>query len=187
MSARRWVCATFTVAGIAACDNGRFEDLQGWYDISVTLETFSYQIPGAVPGVDCAGTSPCWRTEPANGAKLSTTLQVGSRADDTELGAAIFNAGGEATATWCAAIDKATGCTALKDSTFRFSGTFVEASDLYVRVRLEQSAYYGSLLLLNSPPLQGDSLHGDCSWIVPGGGSGYAPIYMGRCVAHKRR
>lgn len=176
---------TLVAAMAATACSERYGELVGTYDITTTLATFTYVIPGASPGVDCpAGNTACYATVPATGATLTGSMVIRSGGEKTELGSRVFQASGDASGTWCTVVD-ATGCTSLTPSSVHFGATFLEATDVSIYVQLEQSGYYGYRLALNSPPMQGDSLVGTLHWYPPPGDAKLS--YAGTFVARKRR
>src|SRR5215211_7363917 len=97
MATRRRVLGTLIAAVTAtSCFNEQYGELVGTYDVTTTLTTFSYEIPGTTPGVNCAaGSAYCSATEPAKGATFTAVMIIGSGGEKTEVGSRIFNASGD--------------------------------------------------------------------------------------------
>jgi hypothetical protein len=177
---RRTFVVAFALFSAACGDSGKFKELVGTYDVTTTLNTYTYTIPGA----DCStGVSNCRRTDPANGATLTGTMTI-SGGGSEELGVVTFNLTGAAQGSWCTTLE-VTGCSGMGAYSITYPGSFVQASDLRIDARLDEAGTGGSVAILSAGELENNKLVGTITVSQPG--TAILPnLYAGTFVATKR-
>jgi hypothetical protein len=171
----------------------RAHPLSGTYDVTSTLQTFSFETPAPSPP-DCPDfTLYCTHVRAANGASLGGVLVIGD--STASLGALTDFRDVHATFTgrFCDVIDyqTLTGCARLGEpATLDYPvGTLVVgpdfATDTLLTLTVRAAESLGRNVMLTGVRLRGDSLTGAIAWRLTTGRS--PPTYRGTFVARRRK
>jgi hypothetical protein len=184
LASRSWALAVGAALVIGCEVTGPRSPLEGDYDVTTVLDTFSFETAAPSPP-DCpAFTLYCTHVRAFSGATLSGVLHItdDGRGSDSLKGSGTFSG------FMCASVDYAglTGCTSVKSRTdyYASSHSTVAPGSLSLELEAGELSDYKPLLSFLGN-FAGDSIAGRVYWRAAAGRS--PPTHWGRFIARRRR